>query len=160
MAEVKAIPEGFTTVTPYLAMKSAGEAIDFYKKALGAQERSRMPGPGGSVMHAEIQAGNSIVMLSDESPQDAHMKSPASLGGTTVNLHLYVEDTDAAFKQAVEAGCKEVMPPTDMFWGDRFAKVRDPYGHDWAFATHKEDLTPAEMEKRTEEFMAQMGQGG
>lgn len=159
MAQVKPIPEGYHTVTPYLVTKKATRAIDFYRKALGAEERFLMPGPGGSVMHAELQIGDSIVMLSDEFPGDEHMRSPATIGGTTVNLHLYVENADAAYKKAVDAGAKGIMPPTDMFWGDRYCKVVDPYGHEWAFATHKEDVSPEEMEKRSKEFFAQMEKG-
>jgi PhnB protein len=156
----KAIPEGYHAVTPYLAVKNAAEAIDFYRRAFGAQEISRMTGPGGNgVMHAEIRIGDSLIMLSDEFPGSG-CASPQSLGGTTCQLFIYVEDVDAAFQQAVAAGAKSVMPATDMFWGDRYGKVTDPYGHQWGLATHKEDVSPAEMKKRSEAFFAQMQKGG
>jgi len=153
---VKAIPEGYHTVTPMLAVRGGVQAIDFYKKALGAHERFRMPSPDGkSIMHAELQVGDSIIMLADEQP-DMGCKAPTSLGGTTGSLFLYVQDADAAFKRAVDAGAKAVMAPADMFWGDRFGQVEDPFGHRWGFATHKEDLTPEEIGKRQKQFMASM----
>ena len=152
----KAIPDGFRSVTPYMRIRDAAAAIDFYKKAFGAVERFRMPGPGGKVMHAEIMIGDAIIMITEEAP-DWGALSPLSLKGTTVGLHHYVTDTDAAFKKAVAAGCKPSMPPADMFWGDRFAKVADPFGHEWTIATHKEDLSPDEMGKRAAEAMKQMG---
>lgn len=145
---VSPIPPGFHTITPHLVMKGAGAAIDFYKKAFGAEEVFRMPGPDGqSVMHAEIKIGDSIVMLADEWP-GMETQAPCSLKGTTVVLGLYVRDADAAFNQAVAAGGKPLMPPTDMFWGDRYAKVQDPFGHSWSIATHKEDVPPEEMAQR------------
>lgn len=159
MSEVKPIPDGYGTVTPYLVVKGAAEAIEFYKKALGAEEVLRMPAPDGSLMHAEIKIGDSIVMLGDEFPGAEGYGSPATLGGTSVNLFLYVEDADAAFQQAVDAGAKVLAPMADMFWGDRYGKLRDPFGHDWGIATHKEDVSPEEMGKRAEEFFAQMAQG-
>ena len=158
MSEVKPIPDGYGTVTPYLVVKGAAEAIEFYKKALGAEEVLRMPAPDGSLMHAEIKIGDSIVMLGDEFPGAEGYGSPATLGGTSVNLFLYVEDADAAFQQAVDAGAKVLAPMADMFWGDRYGKLRDPFGHDWGIATHKEDVSPEEMGKRAEEFFAQMAQ--
>ena len=156
----KPIRDGFRTVTPYLTLKGAAQAIDFYKRAFGAQEVERMTGPDGkSVMHAEIKIGDSIVMLSDELPQtESH--SPQTLGGTTGSIFLYVPDVDAAFKRAVDAGAKAVMPPADMFWGDRFGKLVDPFGHHWAMATHKEDLSPEEVRKRGAAAMAAMGKPG
>jgi PhnB protein len=148
MAEkVSPIPEGYSTVTPYLVVKGAAEALDFWVKAFGAVETVRMPGPGGSVMHAEMKIGDSVIMLSDEFP-DWGQLGPASRGGTTVSIFLYVPDVDASFKRAVDAGCKECMPPTDQFWGDRFAKVSDPFGHEWAMATHVEDVSPEQMKER------------
>ena len=154
----KAVPEGYHTATPYLSVKNAGEAIDFYKRAFGAEEIVRMSGPDGkSVMHAEIKIGNSMLMIADEFPQ-AEVKSPKTLGGTSVNIFLYVQDADAMFQKAVNAGAKVTMPPTDMFWGDRYGKVVDPYGHSWGIATHKLDMTPEEIEKGQKEFMAKMGQ--
>src|SRR5262245_27966336 len=144
----KAIPDGHHTITPYLTIKGAAEAIEFYARAFGAQEIERMSGPDGrSVMHAEIRIGDSIVMLSDEFPRMGP-RSPETLGGTTGSLFLYVPDVDSAFRQAVDAGAKALMEPADMFWGDRFAKVADPFGHEWAMATHKEDLSREEIKKR------------
>jgi len=148
MAEkVSPIPEGYRTVTPYLVVKGAARALDFYAKAFDAVEKVRMPGPGGVVMHAEMQIGDSMIMLSDEFP-DWGQLGPVSRGGTTFSLFLYVPDVDATFKRAVDAGCKQSMPPTDQFWGDRFAKVSDPFGHEWVMATHVEDVSPEEMKKR------------
>ncbi len=146
-AKVKAVPEGYRTVTPYLVCKGAAKAIEFYNKAFDAKTIVNMPGPGGAVMHAELKIGDSMIMLSDEFPQQG-AKSPQTLGGTPVSIFLYVPDVDATFKQATGAGCKADMPPTDMFWGDRFGKVTDPFGHSWAMATHKEDVAPEEMGKR------------
>jgi len=155
----KPVPDGYRTVTPYLTVKGAAQAIDFYKKAFGAKEKERMPGPDGkSVMHAELELGDSIVMLSDEFPGGT-CRSPQSLGGTSASVFLYVPDVDAAFKRAVDAGAKPTMPLTDMFWGDRFGKVTDPFGHEWGMATHKEDVPPDQMERRAREFMAQMAAG-
>jgi PhnB protein len=156
---VKPIPPGYHTVTPYLTVKGAGQAIEFYKRAFGAQEVERMAGPDGkSVMHAELKIGDSIVMLSDEFPQMG-TRSPQTLGGSSGYLFLYVSDVDAAFKRAVDAGAKATMPPADMFWGDRFAKVSDPFGHEWGMATHKEDLSPEEIRKRGQAEMAKMAKG-
>jgi PhnB protein len=156
----KAIPDGYRTVTPYLTVKGAAQAIEFYKRAFGARESERMTGPDGkSVMHAEIQIGDSLVMLSDEFPQMGS-RSPQTLGGTTAAIFLYVPDVDAAFQQAVDAGAKAIMPPADMFWGDRFGKLVDPFGHHWAMATHKEDLSDEEIRKRGAAAMASMGQPG
>lgn len=153
----KPIPDGYHTLTPYLTLKNSAEAMDFYKRAFGAEELVRMPGPDGkSTMHAEIKIGNSMLMLADEWPQ-ADCKSPGTLGGTSVNLFLYVQDVDAAFAKAVSAGAKASMPPTDMFWGDRYAKLTDPYGHSWSMATHKLDMTPDEIRTGQKEFMEKMG---
>jgi PhnB protein len=155
----KPIPQGFHTVTPYITVKGAAQAIDFYKRAFGAEEVERVPGPDGkSVMHAEVKIGDSIVMLSDEFPQ-AGSRSPQTLGGSTGYLFLYVPDVDAAFKRAVDAGAKPTMPLADMFWGDRFGKVADPFGHEWGLATHQEDLTPEEIHKRGQAEMAKMAKG-
>ena len=144
---VKAIPDGYYSLTPYLVCKGAAQAIDFYKKAFGAVELMRMPGPEGRVMHAEVKIGNAILMLADENPEQGHL-SPASRGGSTSSVMLYTDDVDATFKQAVAAGAKPNMPPVDMFWGDRMGNLTDPFGHTWAIATHKEDVSPEEMEKR------------
>jgi PhnB protein len=144
---VKAIPDGYYSLTPYLVISGAAEAIEFYKKAFGAEETLRMPGPGGRIMHAEVKIGNSTLMLSDENPERGHM-SPKSRGGNTSSVMFYTDDVDAVFKKAVAAGARADMPPMDMFWGDRMGNVTDPFGHSWAIATHKEDVSPEEMEKR------------
>jgi uncharacterized glyoxalase superfamily protein PhnB len=156
----KPIPDGYHTVTPGLTVKNGARMIDFYKQALGAQERMRMHGPDGvSIMHAELQIGDSILMLSDEMPEMGCL-SPVSRGGATGSLFLYVADVDAAFQRAVSAGAKVVMPVTDMFWGDRFGTVEDPSGHRWGLATHKEDLSPEEIGKRQKQFLASMPKQG
>ena len=144
---VKPIPDGFHTATPYLILRDAARAIDFYKRAFGAKELVRMPGPDGKIMHAEIQIGDSRFMLSEESPERGS-RSPLALNGTAVGIFLYLEDVDATYNQAVAAGAKKLMPVQDMFWGDRYGKLADPFGHEWALATHKEDVTPEEMRKR------------
>lgn len=155
----KPIPDGFRTVTPHFVVKGAGKAIEFYKKAFGAEEIMRMPGPDGqSVMHAEIKIGDSVLMIADEWPEcPDSARSPLSIGGTTVALHLYVKDVDAAYKKAVAAGAKESMPPADMFWGDRYGKVTDPFGHQWSLATHTRDITPEECAKAAKEMFANCG---
>jgi len=151
MASVKPIPDGFHSVTPHITVKGAADAIEFYKKAFGAQEMSRMPGPDGqTLMHAMICIGDSFIMLNDEFP-DWNCHGPSTIGGTAVTINLYVEDTDAVFKQAVNAGATPKMEPEDMFWGDRYAELTDPFGHEWAIATHVEDLTPEEIQKRAAE---------
>jgi len=155
----KPIPDGYRTVTPYLTVRNAADAIEFYTRAFGAQEVERMSGPDNkSIMHAELKIGDSIVMLSDEFPQGG-TRAPQSLGGSTGSLFLYVPDVDAAFKRALDAGATVAMPLADMFWGDRFGKVSDPFGHVWGLATHKEDVTPEEMKKRGQAFMAAMAKG-
>ena len=131
------------------------EAIEFYKKAFGAEVKGVMPGPGGKVMHAEIRIGDSTIMLNDEFPEMG-AKSPASIGGSAVTLHVYVPDCDALWNRAVAAGATVTMPLADMFWGDRYGTLTDPYGHKWSIATHKEDLTPEEMGKRGAEAMKNM----
>jgi PhnB protein len=151
----QAVPEGYRTITPYLPVDDAAAAIDFYTRAFGAKERSRMPGPEGLIAHAEIEIGNSVVMLSDPFPQ-ATTRPPKELGGTTTGLFMYVEDVDAAFQKAVDAGATPNVPPEDMFWGDRFGAVTDPFGHSWQIATHVEDVPPEEMAKRAETAMAEM----
>jgi PhnB protein len=151
----KPVPEGFHTVTPHLVIKGAAEAIEFYKNALGAQEISRMTGPGGMIGHAELKIGDSIIFLADEFP-GAPTKAPQTVGASTCSLNLYVPDVDASFKKAISAGARENMPVQDMFWGDRYGTFTDPYGHTWGVATHKEDLTSEEIEKRAREFWASM----
>jgi PhnB protein len=147
MPKVNPIPEGYHTVTPYLAIKDADKAIQFYKKALNATELFRMNGPDGKVAHAEIQIGNSRVMLADEFPQMGHM-GPKSRGGTTVSFMVYVEDCDRIAKQAMSAGMTEKKAMEDQFYGDRSGTYEDPFGHVWTIGTHKEDLSPEEIDKR------------
>ena len=153
------IPEGFNTVSVYMIVKDAKKAIDFYQKAFGAEAGVHMPGPGGQgTMHAELRIGNSTVMLTDENPQWG-MKSPSTLGGTATGLHLYVDDADKAFQRAIDAGCTVKAPLMDAFWGDRFGKVTDPFGHEWGIATHVEDVEPEDMAKRAAAFFAEMAGG-
>lgn len=147
------VPEGCRTVTPYLIIRDAAKAIEFYKKAFGAVERFRMPMPDGKLAHAEIQIGDSVLMIADENPAWG-VQSPQALNGSPVSIFLYVPDVDATFKQAVAAGATEVMPVADMFWGDRYGKVADPFGHKWDIATHVEDVAPAEMEERMKKAMS------
>jgi PhnB protein len=152
------VPQGFHTVTPALVVRGAAEAIDFYKKALGAQELMRMPSPDGKITHAELKIGDSIIFISDEFPNMGVPRSPQTVGGCTTTLHLYVPDVDASFKQAIDAGGKATMPVADMFWGDRFGSFSDPFGHHWGILTHKEDLSAEEMEARAQDFYASMAQ--
>jgi PhnB protein len=154
----KPIPDGYHSVTPYLVVKNAANALEFYKKAFGATELMRMPGPNGKIMHAEIKIGDSIVMLADETPEMGH-KSPQSLGGTPVSILLYVKDVDTQFKQALAAGATSQRPVEDQFYGDRMGTLVDPFGHIWSVGTHKEDVTPQEMEKRHQDFMKKQPQG-
>lgn len=147
-AKVRPIPEGFHTITPHLICRDADRAVQFYKQAFGAEELTRMAGPDGkTVMHAELKIGDSLLMICDEYP-DMGCRSPLAIGGTPVTLHLYVNDTDTAYERAVKAGATAVMPPADMFWGDRFGKLKDPFGHEWSIATHKEEVSPEECAKR------------
>jgi PhnB protein len=149
------IPPGCHTIQAYLVVKDAAAALKFYEKAFGMKEIMRMSPPGsGAIMHAELSYGDSTLMLSEENPQWG-TQSPLALGNTPVTIHCYVPDVDATFNQAVAAGCTVIMPPADMFWGDRMAGVVDPFGHKWSLATHKEDVSPAEMDKRAAEFFAQ-----
>jgi len=151
-----AVREGYQTVTPALTVRNGAEAIEFYKKAFGAEEIMRVPGPDGkSIMHAEIRVGTSRIMLGDEAPSMSCL-APVTLGGPGGSLYVYVPDVDAAFKQAVAAGAKALMPVTDMFYGDRFGQVEDPSGHRWGLATHVEDLAPEEMARRQRDFFASM----
>ncbi len=156
MAQVKPVPEGFHTVTPHLIVKGAAKAIDFYRNAFGAEEVLRMPSPDGKLMHAEIRIGDSHIMLADEFP-DWGSVGPQSIGGSPVVIHLYVADCDALFAKATKAGAKVTMPLQDMFWGDRYGKLEDPFGHRWSIATHKEELTPEQVMKRAASEMG--GQG-
>jgi PhnB protein len=152
---VKPIPEGYQTLSPSLIVDPASEAIEYYKRAFGATERGIMRGPDGKIAHAELQIGDSVLMLSDPYPMQ-NAKAPKELGGTSVAIFMYVEDVDSAFKQAVDAGGTSTMEPDDMFWGDRFAALMDPFGHAWALATHVEDVPPEEMEERGRAAMAAM----
>lgn len=151
---VKPIPDGYYTVTPYLIVKDAARAIDFYKAAFDASELVRMPDPTGKVMHAELKIGNSMIMMADECPEMGAV-SPESLGGTPVGMALYVEDVDARFSKAVAAGATVVKPVEDQFYGDRSGTVLDPFGHKWTIGTHKEDLSPEEIGKRFAAMMKQ-----
>jgi PhnB protein len=153
---VKPIPDGYHSVTPYLIVQGAARAIDFYKKAFGAVELMRLNGPGDRVGHAEVRIGDSPVMLADEFPEMKAV-SPQSLGGTPVTLCVYVEDVDAFFDRAVTAGAKVVRPVKDQFYGDRSGTLADPFGHVWTVATHKEDISPEEMNRRMEAWAKQQG---
>ena len=146
------IPPGREHVIPNLIVKGVAEAIRFYEKAFGAEEVMRMPGPGGKgIMHLEFKIGASLFFMADEAATMS-CRSPVSLEGTPVSMYLYVENVDNVFNQAVAAGAKAVMPPMDLFWGDRFCKVTDPFGHEWSFATHLEDVSMADMSRRIQEF--------
>ncbi|HTR65526.1 MAG TPA: VOC family protein [Terriglobales bacterium] len=153
---VRAIPQGYHTATPHLVVRGAAQAIEFYKKALGAEELMRMAGPDGKIGHAEIKIGDSIIFLADEFPGMPTYKAPQTLGGCTGGIMLYVEDVDKAYKRAVDSGANVSQPLQDMFWGDRYGAVIDPFGHVWSLATHKEDVSPAEMEKRSTAYAADM----
>jgi len=157
---IQPIPDGYHTATPYLIVKGAGPAIEFYKRAFGASEVMRMDGPNGRIGHAEIRIGNSPIMLADEYPEMG-FRSPQSLSEAGANMKppvsilLYVEDVDARFKKAIAAGAKELKPLQDQFYGDRSGTLQDPFGHVWTIATHKEDVSPDEMKKRAEAFLKQ-----
>ena len=154
---VKPVPDGFHSITPYLSIRNAGEAIAFYKKAFGATEQVRMDMPGGKVGHAELKIGDSLIMLADEFPvmPDIVTKSPQAIGGTTFGLHLYLDNVDARFEQAVKAGGKVLRPLTNKFYGDRSGTLEDPFGHVWTLATHVEDVSPEEVQKRAAAAMPQ-----
>lgn len=143
---VKPIPEGVHTITPHLVCAGAAEAIEFYKKAFNAVEIHRVPAPGGKLMHAAIRIGDSMVMLVDEN-HEWGIKGPKTLNGSPVTIHMYVEDVDATFAQAVAAGATPGMPPQDMFWGDRYGMVVDPFGHNWSVATHVKDMSDEELQQ-------------
>lgn len=152
MSQAKPIPEGWSTLTPHLICAGARDAIAFYKKAFGAVELNCLEGPNGKVMNAALRIGDSVVMLVDEVPEWKSF-GPKTLKGSPVTLHLFVPDVDASFAQAVAAGATATMPVADMFWGDRYGQVQDPFGHNWSIATHTRDLTPEQIQKG----MAQMG---
>jgi uncharacterized glyoxalase superfamily protein PhnB len=141
----KPVPDGYHTITPYMTVRDAARAIEFYKQAFGAKEKGVMKGPDGKIMHAELRIGDSIIMLGDEMPEYGSL-SPQSTGGAGMGLHIYIEDVDTAFDRAVKAGATVEMPVADMFWGDRYGKLADPFGHKWSIGTHKADLTAQEME--------------
>ena len=152
---VEPIPEGFTSLSPYLTVDDGKAAIDFYKRAFGASEIGVMESPDGRIAHAALKIGNSVLMFSDPFPQFAG-KPPTELGGTTAALFLYVEDVDAVVRQATEAGASVLMEPEDQFWGDRMGQVTDPFGHIWQIATHIEDVSPEELDSRSREIFAAM----
>lgn len=154
---VKAIPEGYHSVTPYLIIKGAANAIDFYKRVLGAKELMRMPAPDGRIGHAELTIGDSHIMLADEYPEMGH-RSPQTIGGTGVSLMVYLEDVDKIFKQALAQGAKEVQPVKDQFYGDRSGTFQDPFGHVWTVSTHVEDVPPEEMNRRMEQYQKEHAQ--
>jgi PhnB protein len=154
MSAVKPIPDGYNSVIPYLHVKGAAQALEFYKSAFGAKEVLRMPGPGGQVMHAELKIGDSMIMLSDEHPQMGAL-GPQSVGGTPVTLHLYVENVDAVVRKAVAAGATLDQPVKDQFYGDRSGSLTDPFGHKWHVATHVEDVSPEDLKVRAAAAMSQ-----
>jgi PhnB protein len=153
-------PKGYRSVTPYLAIENAANALEFYSKAFGAKEVVRLCLPDGKVCHAEIRIGDSMIMLSEDAPEmnGGKSRSPLKLGNSSVSVHLYVPDVDESFDRAVGAGCTAMLPPSDMFWGDRFSMVVDPYGHMWSIATNVKELSPAELERGMKEWMDQMAQ--
>ncbi len=151
------IPAGYHSVTPSLVVRDAAAAIDFYKRAFGAEELGRMAGPDGKIMHAEIRIGDSRIMLGEENEQWG-TKSPLLTNGNPGSLHIYVDDADASFGRAIEAGASVRYPLEDAFWGDRYGKVVDPFGHEWGIATRVKELSPAEMERAGNEWMAKVGQ--
>jgi PhnB protein len=155
---VKAQPDGYHSITPYLVTHDAAAAIDFYKKAFGATELMRLPGPGGKVMHAEIKIGDSPIMLADEFPEMG-IRSAKSFGGSPVSILIYTEDVDAMFAQAIAAGGTEKKPLADQFYGDRSGTIEDPFGHSWTIASHTEDVSPEEINRRFQEMMKHMGGG-
>jgi PhnB protein len=153
MANVKPIPEGYPQVTPYLSVAGAAAAIEFYGKVLGTTERMRMAGPDGRVGHAELELGGSVIMLADEYP-DMGSRSPKTLGGTPVTIHVYVQDVDSVFDRAIKEGATSLRPVENQFYGDRAGQFEDPFGHRWNVATHVEDVPPEEMDKRAAEAMS------
>lgn len=155
--KIKAVPAGMHTLTPHLVVRNAVEAIDFYRKALGAEVKGIHKTPDGKVMHAALKIGDSMLFMADEFPGMGTCSSPMTLGGTGVVLNLYTDKVDQLYKQALAAGASSIMPPADQFWGDRYGQIKDPYGHVWALSQHVEDVSPEEMERRSREAFAQMG---
>jgi PhnB protein len=153
MANVKPIPDGYPQISPYLAVDGAADAIDFYTEVFGASERMRMPAPDDKIGHAELQLGDSLIMLADEFPDMGH-RGPKSIGGTPVTINIYVDDVDDVFQRALKKGAKEIRPVENQFYGDRTGQLEDPFGHRWSIGTHVEDVPPDEMEKRAAEMMS------
>jgi PhnB protein len=156
MTKARPIPEGYEAATPYLSVKGGANALEFYRKAFGATETMRLAEPSGRIGHAESKSGAAPIRLADEYPE-MNGRRPQSLGGSPVTIHLYVEDVDRLIDRAIAAGAKLLRPVQDQFYGDRSGEVEDPFGHRWMFSTHKEDVSPAEMKKRYDEFMRQQG---
>jgi uncharacterized glyoxalase superfamily protein PhnB len=157
-SKVNPIPEGCEGAIPHLVVDGCGRALEFYKKAFGAEEAFRMPAPDGNrIMHAEMRVGSALIYLADSFPEfeGGKARDPKALGGSSVTVHRYVTDVDQVIERAVKAGATVTMPPTDMFWGDRYGGVRDPFGHNWSFATHQRDLTPAEIEQGMKQAFSQ-----
>jgi uncharacterized glyoxalase superfamily protein PhnB len=155
-SQVKAVPEGFHTITPHLTVRDANRAIEFYKKAFGAEVLHVAPAPGGKVMHAALKIGDSILMLNDEFPEYGGQLAPSATAGSAVALHIYLDNVDAAFERAVSAGATVKMPLMDQFWGDRYGVVIDPFGHRWSLATHTRDMTQEEMQREQEKAFAKV----
>jgi uncharacterized glyoxalase superfamily protein PhnB len=155
-AKVSTIPAGYHTITPHIVVKDTKKAVDFYKRAFGAEVRGIAEGPDGHVMHAEVKIGDSILMLNDEMPNFGALAPTSTKADTCVSLHLYVDNADKVFAQAKAAGAVETMPLQDQFWGDRYGKLKDPFGHSWSIATHIKDMTPEEMKEAMDEAMSQM----
>jgi PhnB protein len=155
----KPIPEGYRTLTPYLTFDNAAEAMDYYKDVFGAKERMRMEAPGGKIGHAELEIGDSLLMITDAFPNST-LRPPGELGGTGAGVFMYVDDVDAIVEKAVAKGANVTMEVADQFWGDRFGSITDPYGHSWSIATHVEDVPPEEIGERAKAAMAQMGSSG
>ncbi len=156
MSRTDSLPAGYNTVTAYLVVKDASAALKFYREAFGAEEVLRLPGPGGEgVLHSEMRIGNSVVMVADESVGSTSARAPESLGATSVTLHLYVDDVDTLFHQAIAGGCKVAMPLYDAFWGDRYGKVTDPFGHEWSMSTRVKNMSNEELARAADEYMNQ-----
>jgi PhnB protein len=154
--KIQAIPPGMHSITPHLVCDGAAAAIDFYKRAFGATGAVLLPGPGGRIMHAQLRIGDSAVMLVDEN-RAFGMLGPKAVGGSPVTIHLYVDDVDATYRRAVAAGAKATMPPADMFWGDRYGVLEDPFGHRWSIATHHRDVSEQELQQAMRDMAAQSG---
>ncbi|HYV74197.1 MAG TPA: VOC family protein [Candidatus Binatia bacterium] len=155
-AKVSPIPAGYHSITPHIVVSDTRKAVDFYKRAFGAEERGMAEGPGGKIMHAEIKIGDSLLMLNDEMPEFEALSPTGTKADTCVTLHLYVENADKVFSQAKAAGAIETMPLQDQFWGDRYGKLKDPFGHSWSIATHIKDLSPQQMKAAMDEAMSKM----